>query len=73
MAFGGTRGLMQRWEPVLGAVALFLMLLSAAAAQEPSGAGEGPGAVERARGPGWAGRGGEGDRGVLGGTGTEGR
>ncbi|XP_045632922.1 pituitary tumor-transforming gene 1 protein-interacting protein [Ursus americanus] len=38
MAFGGTRGLMQRWEPVLGAVALFLMLLSAAAAQEPSGA-----------------------------------
>uniref|UniRef100_A0A8C0SV24 PTTG1 interacting protein n=2 Tax=Canis lupus familiaris TaxID=9615 RepID=A0A8C0SV24_CANLF len=38
MAFGGARGLGPRWELPRGAVALFLLLLSAAATPEPPGA-----------------------------------
>ncbi|XP_045357102.1 pituitary tumor-transforming gene 1 protein-interacting protein isoform X1 [Leopardus geoffroyi] len=36
MAFGGTRGLMPRWELPVGVAALLLLLFSVTAAQEPS-------------------------------------
>ncbi|GAB5576203.1 pituitary tumor-transforming gene 1 protein-interacting protein isoform X1 [Prionailurus iriomotensis] len=36
MAFGGTRGLVPRWELPVGVAALLLLLFSVTAAQEPS-------------------------------------